>query len=160
RGVVASVDLERIEAAAVEMPDVVVGPVRDQLLQLRRVEEILAHVRAVLRLEGLILAVDALHHAPHEDALLVAREQRIPARAQDHFDDVPAGTAEVRLELLDDLAVAAHRPVESLQVAVDYEDQIVEILAPGHPDRAHRLGLIHFAVAAEAPDLAALGDED
>ena len=73
------------------------------------------------------------------------------------LDDVPAGAAEVALELLDDLAVAAHRAVEALQVAVDDEDQVVELLARGHADRAHRFGLVHLAVAAEAPDLAALG---
>ena len=32
-------------------------------------------------------------------------------------------------EFLDDLAVAAHRAVEPLQVAVDDEDQVVELLA-------------------------------
>ena len=62
-----------------------------------------------------------------------------------------------RLELLDDLAVAAHRTVEALQVAVDDEDQVVERLARRHADRTHRFGLVHFAVAAKAPDLAALG---
>ena len=147
------VDLVRVVAAAVQVPDVLVGPVGDELLQLRRVEEVLAHVGAVLRLERLVLAVDALHHPAHQDALLVAREQRVPVRAPDHLDDVPAGAAEVALELLDDLAVAAHRPVETLQVAVDDEDQVVEVLARRHADRAHRLGLVHLAVAAEAPDL-------
>jgi len=33
------------------------------------------------------------------------------------------------LELLDDLAVAAHGTIEALQVAVDDEDQVVEFLA-------------------------------
>ena len=46
--VVRRVDLVRIVAAAVQVPDVLVGPVGDQRLQLGRVEEVLAHVRAVL----------------------------------------------------------------------------------------------------------------
>src|SRR6185312_4283 len=79
------------------------------------------------------------------------------ARAPDHLDHVPARAAEVALELLDDLAVAAHRTVEPLQVAVDHEDEIVERLARGHADGAHRFGLVHLAVAAEAPHLASLG---
>src|SRR3712207_7423764 len=45
------------------------------------------------------------------------------------FDDVPARAAEDRLELLDDLPVAAHGAVEALQVAVDDEDEVVELLA-------------------------------
>ena len=117
-------------------------------------EEMLARVGAALGLEVLVLAVDALLHQPAQQALVVAREQRIPARAPDDLDDVPAGAEERGFELLDDLAVAAHRTVEALQVAVDDEDQVVELLAHRHRDRAHRLGLVHLAVAEEAPDLA------
>ena len=74
-----------------------------------------------------------------------------------HLDDVPAGAAEDALQLLDDLAVAAHRPVEALQVAVDDEDQIVEPLAPAQRDRTQALGLVALAVAEEGPDLAVGG---
>ena len=70
-----------------------------------------------------------------------------------HLDDVPAGAAEDRFELLDDLAVAADRTVEPLQVAVDDEDQVVELLARGQRDRAERFRLVGFAVAEERPDL-------
>src|SRR3712207_8353317 len=55
------------------------------------------------------------------------------------FDDVPPRAAEDRLELLDDLPVAAHGAVEALQVAVDDEDEVVELLAARHRDRAQRL---------------------
>jgi hypothetical protein len=81
----------------------------------------------------------------------VLREQRVPVAAPDDLDDVPARAAEERLELLDDLAVAAHRAVEPLQVAVDDEGEVVQLLAGGQPDRAERLGLVHLAVAAERP---------
>ena len=64
-----------------------------------------------------------------EHAVDVAGEQLVPLAAPDDLDDVPAGAAEQRLELLDDLAVAAHRAVEALQVAVDDEGQVVEPLA-------------------------------
>ena len=157
RHVKCRVDLVRVEAAAVEVPYFLVGPVGDEGLELRRVEEMLADEGAVLALEGLVLAVDAFHHSPHQDALLVAGEQRVPAGAPDDLDDIPAGAAEVAFQFLDDLAVAADGTVETLQVAVDDEDQVVEVLAPGHADGAHRLGFVHLAVAAEAPHLAALG---
>ena len=84
---------------------------------------------------------------------MVLGEQRIPVAAPDHLDDVPAGAAEDRLELLDDLAVAAHRAVEPLQIAVDDEDQVVELLARRQADGAERFGLVGFAVAEERPDL-------
>ena len=75
------------------------------------------------------------------------------AAAPDHLDHVPARAAEDRLELLDDLAVAAHRTVEALQVAVDDEDQVVELLACRDRQAGHRLGLVHLAVADERPHL-------
>ena len=71
------------------------------------------------------------------------------------LDHVPARAAEDRLELLDDLAVAADRAVEALQVAVDDEDEVVEALTAREADRAERLGLVGLAVAEERPHLAA-----
>ena len=117
----------------------------------------LARVGASLRLEVLVFAVDRFFHAPAQQARRIAGEQRVPAIAPDHLDDVPAGTEEGGLELLDDLAVAAHRPVEPLQVAVDHEHEVVELLAHRHRERAHRLRLVHLAVAEEAPDLLVSG---
>ena len=54
---------------------------------------------------------------------------RIPVAAPQDLDDVPAGSAECRFQFLHDLAVAAHRTVQALQVAVDDENQVVEIFA-------------------------------
>ena len=147
--------LVRIVAAAVQAPDVVIRHVGDHLLELGVLaEEILARVRAALGLEVLVLAVDALFHQALQEALRVARQQRIPARTPDHLDDVPARAHECGFELLDDLAVAAHRAVEPLQVAVDDEHQVVELLAHRQRERAHALRLVHLAVAEESPDLA------
>ena len=129
---VGGVDLLLVQAAAVEQPDLLVGHVLDALEQHRvAAEEVLAHVRAVARLERLVLAVDALLHDLDQPAVGVGGQQRIPARTPDHLDHVPAGAAEVGLELLDDLAVAADRAVEALEVAVDDPDQVVELLAAG-----------------------------
>ena len=85
---------------------------------------------------------------------LVLSEQRVPVGAPQHLDHVPAGAAEQRLEFLDDLAIPAHRSVEPLQVAVDDERKVVEILARGQRQRANRFGLVHLAVAEDAPDAA------
>ncbi len=123
-------------------------------------EEVLAHVRAVARLVRLVLAVNALLHDLDQAPVGVGGEQRIPPRSPHDLDHVPAGAAEVGLELLDDLAVAADRAVEALKVAVDDPDQVVEALAAGERGGAHRLGLVHLAVAEERPDLASLGLRD
>ena len=137
RGGVGGENLGGIVAPAVEAPDLLVRHAGDHRLE-RRVfaEEVLANVGAVLGLEILILAIDALLHAVEEDAARVLGDQGIPAAAPDDLDDVPAGTAEEGLELLDDLAVAAHRPIEALEVAVDDEDQVVEPFAPRQRERA------------------------
>jgi len=83
------------------------------------------------RLVGLVLAVDRLLHALPQQPVTITREQRIPVRAPDQLDHVPARATEHRLELLDDLAVAPDRTVQTLQVAVDDEDQVVEVLPRG-----------------------------
>src|SRR5207237_10311343 len=116
--------------------------------------DLLAHDRAVVRFERLVIAVDAFLHHLAQPAGGVAGEQGIPIRPPDHLDHVPAGAAEARLQLLDDLAVATHRAVEPLQVAIDDEDQVVELLAARHGDGAERFGLVGLAVASEAPDFA------
>ena len=85
----------------------------------------------------------------------VAREQAVPVGAPHQLDHVPAGAGEQRLELVDDAAVAAHRAVEALQVAVDDPGQVVELLARGQRQRAHALRLVHLAVAEHAPDACA-----
>jgi hypothetical protein len=118
-------------AAALELPpDVLVAPVLDHLAGARvAVEEVLADVLAVVGAEGLVVAVEVWFIRWDQRAVAVGGEQRVPAAAPDDLDDVPAGAAEEGLELLDDLAVAAHRAVEALQVAVDDEVEVVELLA-------------------------------
>src|SRR5581483_3869622 len=140
------IDLARIMAAAVETPDLLVGHVGDHRLELGIfAEEMLAGVGAALGLEILVLAVDTFLHHPAQQPLVITREQWIPTRAPQYLDDIPTGAQEGRLELLNDLAVAAHRPIQALQVAVDHEDEVVETLAHRHGERAHRLGLVHLA---------------
>ncbi len=91
-------------------------------------EEVVADVLTALDRVALELPVEGVVHLVDEHTVLVEREQLVPLRSPDDLDHVPTGAAEHGLELLDDLAVAAHRPVEALQVAVDDEDQVVELL--------------------------------
>src|SRR5207249_3136431 len=114
--------------------------------------EVLANIAAALDQILLILAVHDFTHALHEQAVLVVLQKRVPIAAPDHFDDVPAGALEGSFQLLDDLAVAAHRTIEALQVAVDDKNQIVEPFAGSERDGAERFWLIALAVAYEAPD--------
>ena len=153
-GLVRGVDLDGVVPAPPQFLDLLVGPVLDQVQQTRVLaEEVLADVIAGGSRVLLVLAVRDLLHPFGEQTLFVRGEQRVPVRAPDHLDDVPPGAGEDRFELLDDLGVAADRAVEPLQVAVDDEDQVVEVLPHGHGDGAETLGLVHLAVAEESPDL-------
>ncbi|MNZ88474.1 hypothetical protein D3C78_1073680 [compost metagenome] len=110
------------------------------------------HERAVFGFVVLVLAVDDFVHAALQDAVDVLGQQWVPETAPDHFVDVPATATEHAFEFLDDLAVAANRAVEALQVAVDDEDQVVQLLAAGQGDSAQGFRLVALAVAQEAPD--------
>ena len=157
---VRGVELAEIVTASAELGQVVVGEMLDELAQARiRPEEVLADVRAAGDRELLELPVDRVVHLLDQDAVDVARQEVVPLARPDDLDDVPARAAEHGLELLDDLAVAAHRAVEPLQVAVDDEGQVVEALAGGDMERAERLGLVGLAVAEERPDARVRGVE-
>ena len=143
-------------AAQSHASQLLVGEVLDHLQQARvGTEEILAEVSAALDKVFLILAIADFAHAANEQPVAVVLNERVPVAAPDDFDHIPSRAAEDRFQFLDDLAVAAHRTVETLQVAVDDEDQVVEPLASGQRDRTERLGLVHFAVAQEGPDFSA-----
>jgi hypothetical protein len=131
------------------------GQVLGELRELRVLgEEMLAVEGAAGRGIGLELAVHRLEEGLLQVLVRVAREERVPVPAPQQLDDVPARAGEEALELLDDRAVAAHRPVETLQVAVHDEHQVVEALARGEREAGERFRLVHLAVADERPHLA------
>ncbi|CAG7421621.1 hypothetical protein PICSAR35_04397 [Mycobacterium avium subsp. paratuberculosis] len=151
-GPVGGIHLAVVVAAALEVPDLGVGHVLHQRLGARvAAEEMVAHVGAVVGLVGLVIPVGRGVHQVHQRAVPVGVQQGVPLAAPDHLDDVPAGAAEERLQFLNDLAVAAHRAVEALQVAVDHERQVVQRLVGGHLDQTAAFRLVHLAVAQEAP---------
>src|ERR1700728_2166527 len=79
----------------------------------------------------------------------------VPVGSPDNLNDIPAGATEDRFQFLDDFAVPAYRAVKPLQVAVDDEDQVVELFTGRESDGAERFGFFLFAVAQEAPDFPA-----
>gem|GEM_PF-3275440 len=109
--------------------------------------------KCVVGAERLVVAVGGGVHQVHQGAVAVLGQQRVPPATPDDLDDVPAGPAEPRLELLDDLAVAADRTVEPLQVAVDDEGQVVELVVGRDMQHSAGLRLVHLTVAEERPDV-------
>src|SRR4030095_17266192 len=86
-------------------------------------------------------------------AVVVLLEQRIPFRAPEHLDNVPSGSAERCLELLDDVSVATDRTIEALQIAVDDEDQVVEFFTRWKRNGTESLRLVGLTISDEGPDL-------
>src|SRR5262249_14717226 len=126
RSLVGGIDFFRIVAAAAKLGEFFVGEMLDEFGQLRILaDKLLADVTARSDYVFLILAVHDFAHALDEQARCVLFQERIPIVAPNDFDDIPAGTTEDSLQLLNDFAVTANRTVEALQVAVDDEDQIV-----------------------------------
>src|SRR5713101_2431552 len=153
-GAVGGVDLARVMPAQAEFAKGLVGNFFDQFQQARIAsEEMLADVSAGLDNEFLIFAVNDFAHTTDEQTFGVPFEDGIPIASPDDFDNVPTGAAKDGLEFLDDFSVAAHRPVETLQIAVDHEDKIVEVLASRQRNGAEGFGLVGLAVADEGPDL-------
>ncbi len=153
---VGGVDLVWIVPAPLEGLELVVGHVLDHLGQAGvGPEEVLAQVASGADHVLLEVAVHHFVHPAQQHPVVVAGQQGVPGAGPDHLDHVPAGAAEGGLQLLDDLAVAAHRAVQALQVAVDHEDQVVQLLAAGQGDGAQGFRLVGLAVPHEAPDLRA-----
>ena len=152
---IAGVDLDRVVTTAPEPVDIFVRQMRHDRLQLGiLVEKMLAIEAAVGSGVGLKLAVDGFVQSFQDDAFGIAREQWVPVRAPQHLDDVPAGARVQPLQLLDDRTVAAHRPIQPLQIAIDDEDEIVETFARRERKPGDGLRFVHLAVAHEAPYLA------
>jgi hypothetical protein len=77
----------------------------------------------------LVFAVYGFFHPAAEESRVILREQRIPVGAPEDFNHVPTGPTEGSFKLIDDLAVAPNRPVQPLEIAVDDENQVIELLA-------------------------------
>ena len=155
------VDLPVVVPPTTQPAQIVIREVLDERAESGvRAEEVLADV--VPRLDGvlLILAVQRVHHLLLEQTVVVAGQQVVPLAGPDDLDHVPPGAAEHALQLLDDLAVAANRTVEPLEVAVHHERQVVELLTGRDAERAERFGLVALTVAQEAPNAAAARVDD
>src|SRR5262249_13382880 len=146
-GLVRSIDLFRIVTAAVKLLQLLVREVFDHLQQLGIfAEKVFADVGSAFDDIFLVLPVNDLSHAMDELAIAVGSQERVPVAPPDHLDDVPSRTAEPRLQFLNNLPVSTNGTIQALQVAVDDEDQIVQLLADRQIDGPQRFRLIGLTV--------------
>ena len=100
----------------------------------------------------MVVAIDGFFHPLNKPAVLILRQQRIPIRTPNDFDDIPAGTGKSSFEFLNNFPVTAHRSVEALEIAINNPAKIVEPFASRECDCAERFRLVAFAIADERPD--------
>ena len=67
---------------------------------------------------------------------------------------MPTCAAKNTLQLLNNLAVAPHRPIEALQITIDHEVEVAQTLATGQRDGTERLRPVTLTVSQETPDFA------
>jgi hypothetical protein len=152
------VNLAIVVATTLQAPEFVIRVVFDELARaLVTTEEVLAHVCAVFCFVRLVVAIRSDVHQIDKRTIDIASEKFIPFAAPDDLDHVPACSAEEAFKLLDDLAVAAHRTVEPLQVAVDHEVEIVEPVIRSHLKLAAAFDLVHLTITEERPHLLVAG---
>src|SRR5438132_9943697 len=97
-------------------------------------EEVVPEVSPALDEVFLVLTVGDLAHAADQQAVAVILYETVPVAAPNNLDYVPARPAENSLEFLNDLAIAAHRSVQPLQIAIHHEDQVIEPLPRSQGD--------------------------
>src|SRR5690606_12171616 len=107
------------------------------------------NVGTVFGFEGLVVTVNGFVHQLDQLTAGVFTQQLIPTTAPHDFDHVPASTSEDAFQFVDDLTVTGYRTIQTLQVTVDDEAQVVQLLTSSDGDRTFRFWLIHLTVAQE-----------
>ena len=92
-------------------------------------------VRATIEFTVLQLAIADFIHPLEEEPRPISLQQGIPASTPNHFDNIPASTAENALELLNNFTVTTNGAIKSLQVTVNDKVQIAQPLASSEANR-------------------------
>ena len=127
--VVSVVHFLRVMTTTVQCPNFVISHIGDQCFQFRRIEEVFANVCTVFGFVSLVVTVQALFHTFAQDAIFVFCQEAVPTTTPDDFHNIPAGAGKVAFQLLNDFAVTAYWTVQTLQVTVDDEYQVIQAFA-------------------------------
>ncbi|CAB4585279.1 unannotated protein [freshwater metagenome] len=148
------IELAVVVTAAFERPNLFVRPISDHRSGARVTsEEVLTDVSTRFGLIRLEVTVGGVVHQIAERTVVILAQQFVPFAAPHNLDDMPTGTAEKRLQLLNDFSVTANRAIESLQIAVNDKREVVEAIVCCELQSAARFNLIHLTIAKERPDM-------
>ena len=97
-GCISGIDLLRVVATTAQIPNIVVANLGDHLQGARiSAKEMFAHIRAIVGLESLVVAVHGFHHDAAQCAVFVAGNQGVPVATPNQFEHVPTSTTEFTL---------------------------------------------------------------
>ncbi|AIW88360.1 hypothetical protein bwei_5856 [Bacillus mycoides] len=146
-----SVDLLWVVTTSVQSPDLFVSPVSNQSSSFWVLtEEVFSNVSTVLRLESLVVTVNSFVHQLDQLTRSVLSQQFVPTRTPHNLDNVPTSTFEDTFQFVDDLTVTSNWTVQSLQVTVDNENQVVQLFSSSDSDSTLRFWFVHFTVTQES----------
>src|SRR5258708_5560396 len=150
---VRGINFSRIVAALPQRPQSLIRNILDHFQQAWvGAKNILPNIRTRFDDKFLRFAVDHFSQPLGEQAVDILFEERIPIASPKDFDDVPACAPEGCFEFLHDLPVATNRAVQTLQVAVDNKNQVVQVFARSEGDSAKRFWFVGLTVAQKRPD--------
>jgi hypothetical protein len=85
-------------------------------------KEVVAYVSAGFDNVLLVLSINDLFHPLDENIVMILCKERVPIAPPYNLYDIPSCAAKDGFEFLYDLAISAHRPVQSLEVAINHEN--------------------------------------
>src|SRR5690554_5027932 len=151
---ISGVHFVRVVTTPVELVDILVSPVFYQLGQLGVLpEKMLASVRWTVVREVLQVTITDLVHGALHNAVFVLIKQGVPYAPPNDLDNIPARTTERAFQLLNNLAITPNRSIQTLQIAVNHEHQIIQIFPAGFRYTAKSFGLVGLAVTDKTPNL-------
>ena len=107
-------------ATALEVPNLIIGVVSNHRCSAWiAIEEVLANKCSAFSFKCLVIAIESGVHQIHKRTFAILCKKWIPTAAPYNLDDIPACATEDRFELLNNLAVTAHRTIEALQITVN-----------------------------------------
>ena len=114
-------------------------------------------VSAVPGAELLVFAVDGRGEAAQQRVVGVSGEERVPFRAPQHLDDVPAGAAKAHSSSWMIWPLPRTGPSSRCRLQLMMKVRLSSFSRAARRQAGDRLRLVHLAVAEHAPDAAAIG---
>ena len=142
-----SINFMRIMSTPVQSPYILIRHIGNHIQQFRVFPKKMSPcICSTLSFKSLILPIYSFIHTPAKKTLRVSCQQRIPIRTPNYFYNIPTCSPEFSFKFLYNFPVTSYRPVEPLQIAVNYKNKIVQIFTRCQTNCSQGLWLICFTI--------------